>query len=272
MTTPVNQIPSFIDKDIFIKDLNKGLNNLLYVRDLSLWYGDKQILKNVELNIRDKGITTLLGPSGCGKTTLLRTFNRLTDLYPNVKTQGSIFFELRDIVNDEIDVYQHRQKMGLVSQRPQLLPGSIADNIRYALNLKGVKNKSEVADKIEHYLKKVTLWAEVDSRLDAPASGLSIGQQQRLCLARGLSIEPRVILADEPTSALDPVSSRKIEELFTELSKEVAIVLVTHSMSQAKRISNLVAFMHDGEIAEKGKPEVIFENPSNEYFREFLQS
>lgn len=266
----IHHIPSFIDKEIVQKDLFKGLNNLLYVRDLSLWHGEKQTLKSVELNIRDKGITTLLGPSGCGKTTLLRTFNRLTDLYPSVKTKGSIFFEGNDILNDKIDVYELRQKMGLMSQKPQLLPGTIADNIRYALTLKGVKNKTEQDDRIEYFLKKVTLWEEVKERLNSPASGLSIGQQQRLCLARGLSVEPRVILADEPTSALDPISSRKIEELFKELSKEVALVLVTHSLAQAKRLADYVAFMYYGEVAEKGKPSLVFENPQSEILKEYL--
>lgn len=260
-----------IDHDIVLKDEAKGLHNLIYVKDLSLWHGQQQTLKNVELNIRDKGITVLLGPSGCGKTTLLKSFNRLTDLSTDIKTTGSILFDGSDILDKSTDVYDLRLKMGLLSQRPQPLPGTIADNIRYALKLKGIKNKTEQDHKIEHFLKKGALWDEVKDRLKNPASSLSIGQQQRLCLARGLSIEPRVILADEPTSALDPISSRKIEEQFKELSKEFSIVLVTHILRQAKRLADYVAFMYFGEIIEKGRPDVLFDNPKTEIFKEYLE-
>ncbi len=259
-----------IDADIIEKDQAKGLHNLLYVKNLSLYHGPVQTLKNVELNIRDKGITVLLGPSGCGKTTLLKTFNRLIDLYPDIRTEGAVFFEGQDILSRKTDVYDLRQKMGLLSQRPYPLPGSISDNIGYALQLKGIKNKTEKEDRIAYYLKKVALWEEVKERLKSPAGRLSIGQQQRLCLARGLAIEPRVILADEPTSALDPISSRKIEEQFKELSQEFAIVLVTHILRQAKRLADYVAFMYFGEVVEKGKPAVLFENPKTEKFKEYL--
>ncbi|ELR73372.1 Phosphate transport ATP-binding protein PstB [Fulvivirga imtechensis AK7] len=265
-----NHVSSIIDQEIIRKDQAKGLHNLIYVKDLSLWHGKQQTLKNVELNIRDKGITVLLGPSGCGKTTLLKTFNRLSDLYPDIRTEGSIFFEGKDILSKEIDVYDLRQKMGLLSQRPQPLPGTIAENIRYALKLKGIKAKSEQDDRIAHYLQKVALWEEVKDRLKSPAGRLSIGQQQRLCLARGLAIEPRVILADEPTSALDPISSRKIEEQFKELSQEFSIVLVTHILRQAKRLADYVAFMYFGEVIEKGRPDVLFEDPKTETFKEYL--
>lgn len=273
ISTPMTQeaiAAALIEQEIIEKDKAKGLQNLLYVKDLSLWHGQQQTLKNVELNIRDKGITVLLGPSGCGKTTLLRTFNRLTDLYPDIRTQGSVYFEGVDILGKNIDVYSLRQKMGLLSQKPQPLPGTIADNIRYALKLKGIRTKSEQDDRIEYYLNKVALWHEVKDRLKNPATSLSIGQQQRLCLARGLSIEPRVILADEPTSALDPISSRKIEEQFKELSKDVAIVLVTHILHQAKRLADFVAFMYFGEMVEKGRPAVMFDNPKAESLKEYL--
>ncbi len=262
---------SLIDEEIIRKDESKGLHNLIYVKDLSLWHGKQQTLKNVELNIRDKGITVLLGPSGCGKTTLLKSFNRLIDLDPDIKTTGSIFFEDKDILTKNIDVYALRQKMGLLSQRPHPLPGTIADNIRYALKLKGIKSKVEQDDRIEYYIKKVALWEEVKDRLKYSANSLSIGQQQRLCLARGLAIEPRVILADEPTSALDPISSRKIEEQFQELSKEFAIVLVTHILRQAKRLADYTAFMYYGEVVEKGKPSDLFENPKTDIFKDYLQ-
>ncbi|MDX2247783.1 MAG: phosphate ABC transporter ATP-binding protein [Bacteroidia bacterium] len=269
MNTIDQNIP-FLDQNIIKKDESKGLHNLLYVNNLSLWHGKQQTLKKVELNIRDKGITVLLGPSGCGKTTLLKTFNRLTDLYSDIHTEGSIFFEGQDILNKKIDVYDLRQKMGLLSQKPHPLPGTIADNIRFALKLKGIKAKSELDDRVEFYLRKVALWEEVKERLKSPAGRLSIGQQQRLCLARGLAIEPRVILADEPTSALDPISSRKIEEQFKELSQDFAIVLVTHILRQAKRLADYVVFMYFGEVVEKGRPGVVFENPTSETFKEYL--
>ncbi len=267
-----NDVTSLIGEDIVKKDQAKGLHNLLYVNDLSLWHGKKQTLKNVELNIRDKGITVLLGPSGCGKTTLLKTFNRLTDLYPDIRTEGSIIFEGKDILDKTIDVYSLRQKMGLLSQKPHPLPGTIADNISYALKLKGIKNKSELADRTELYLQKVGLWEEVKERLKTSAGQLSIGQQQRLCLARGLAVEPRVILADEPTSALDPVSSRKIEECLLELKEDVAVVLVTHILRQAKRLADYVAFMYYGEVVEKGRPGVLFDNPKTKIFQEYLSA
>lgn len=259
-----------IDSEIVKKDQLKGLQNLIYVKDLNLWHGMQQTLRNIELNIRDKGITVLLGPSGCGKTTLLKTFNRLIDLDPNIRTTGSVFFDGDNVLDGKTDVYSLRQKMGLLSQRPCPLPGTIADNIRYALKLKGVRVKSEQDDRIEYYLKKVSLWGEVSDRLRHPASRLSIGQQQRLCLARGLAIEPRVILADEPTSALDPISSKKIEEQFIELSNDFAIVLVTHVLRQAKRLADYVAFMYFGEIIEKGRPEPVFETPKSVIFRDYI--
>ncbi|WP_347156700.1 phosphate ABC transporter ATP-binding protein [Pontibacter chitinilyticus] len=244
---------------------------LIHVAGLNLYHGNQQTLKQVELSIRDKGITVLLGPSGCGKTTLLKTFNRLTDIYPDIRTEGSIYFLGRDILARDVDVYELRQQMGLLSQRPYPLPGTIADNIRYALKLKGITSKTEQEHRIEHYLQKAALWEEVKDRLHSPAGRLSIGQQQRLCLARGLSIEPRVLLADEPTSALDPISSRKIEEQFQELSKEVAIVLVTHILRQAKRLADYVAFMYYGEVVEKGAPGVVFDNPQTETLKEYLE-
>jgi phosphate transport system ATP-binding protein len=266
-----DSIPPFLDPEIVLKDEAKGLHNLLYVKDLNLWHGKEQTLKNIELNIRDKGITVLLGPSGCGKTTLLKTFNRLTDLNPDIRTEGSIHFDGHDILTKQTDVYDLRQKMGLLSQRPHPLPGTIADNIRYALKLKGIRSRTEQDHLIEYYLQKVALWEEVKERLKKPAGSLSIGQQQRLCLARGLSIKPRVILADEPTSALDPISSRKIEEQFKELSKDFAIVLVTHILRQAKRLADYVAFMYFGEIVEKGRPGVLFDNPKTNTFKEYLE-
>lgn len=247
------------------------MDQLIKIQGLNVWHGKQQTLKNIHLDIKDKGITVLLGPSGCGKTTLLKTFNRLTDLYPDMQTQGAIYFNSKNILDAKTDVYALRQQMGLLSQRPQPLPGTIADNIRYALKLRNIRNKQEQEDLIEHYLKKAALWNEVSDRLKKPAGGLSIGQQQRLCLARGLAIEPRVLLADEPTSALDPISSGKIEEQFQELSKEFSVVLVTHILRQAKRLANDVVFMYLGEIIEQGTGQEVFANPKTEIFKSYLE-
>jgi phosphate transport system ATP-binding protein len=248
----------------------KSSKSILSVQSLNLWHGKQQTLKNIHLDIPEKGITVLLGPSGCGKTTLLKTFNRLTDIYPDIRTEGAVLFEGQDILNKKIDVYSLRQQMGLLSQRPHPLPGSIADNIRYALKLKGITNKTEQNHRIEFFLQKVALWEEVKDRLKSSAGSLSIGQQQRLCLARGLAIEPKVILADEPTSALDPISSRKIEEQFKELSQEYSIVLVTHILRQAKRLADYVVFMYFGEIVEQGLPSELFEKPQTDTLKEYL--
>jgi len=251
--------------------LSGNLHTLLQVQKLSLWHGRQQILKKIDLSIRDRGITVLLGPSGCGKTTLLKTFNRLVDLYPDIRTEGSVLFEGHDILSRKTDVYALRQKMGLLSQRPQPLPGTIAGNIRYALKLKGIASRSEQDGRIEHYLRRTALWQEVKDRLKSPAASLSIGQQQRLCLARGLAVEPRVILADEPTSALDPISSGKIEEQFQELSRDFAIVLVTHILRQARRLADFVAFMYFGEIVEQGHAGAVLEQPQSATLQEYLR-
>jgi len=254
-------------RKIMTKNSSKSI---LSVQSLNLWHGKQQTLKNIHLNIPEKGITVLLGPSGCGKTTLLKTFNRLTDIYPDIRTEGAVLFKGQDILNKKPDAYSLRQQMGLLSQRPHPLPGSIADNIRYALKLKGISNKTEQNHRIEFFLQKVALWEEVKDRLKSSSGSLSIGQQQRLCLARGLAIEPKVILADEPTSALDPISSRKIEEQFKELSQEYSIVLVTHILRQAKRLADYVAFMYFGEIIEQGLPGELFENPQTDTLKEYL--
>ncbi|UII21502.1 phosphate ABC transporter ATP-binding protein [Fulvivirga ligni] len=243
---------------------------LIRVKDLNLWHGSQQTLKSINLDIEDKGIAVLLGPSGCGKTTLLKTFNRLSDLYPDVSQRGQILLEGKNIFDKNVDVYDLRQKMGLLSQKPQPLPGTISENIKYALKLKGINGKSELEDRVEFYLKKVSLWEEVKDRLKSSAGRLSIGQQQRLCLARGLAVEPRVILADEPTSALDPISSRRIEEQFKELSEEFSIILVTHILRQAKRLADYVVFMYFGEVIEQGTPNSVFENPKTDTLKEYL--
>ena len=216
-------------------------------------------------------ITVLVGPSGCGKTTLLKCLNRLTDLYPDLKLSGKICIDGEDILDSNKDITAIRQKMGLLLQRPFPLPMSIYDNIAYGLKLKGIRNKKIISEKVEKHLKEVALWDEVKDRLKTSAQRLSIGQQQRLCLARGLAVEPEIILADEPTSALDPISSRVIESQFMQLKDDYTIILVTHILRQAKRLADYVVFMYYGEIVEYGEAAEIFENPKTDILKEYLK-
>lgn len=229
------------------------------------------ILKNVSTIIPKNKITVLLGPSGCGKTTLLKCLNRLTDLYPDLKVSGSIRIDGDNIFDARKDITAIRQKMGLLLQRPYPLPMSIYDNIAYGLKLKGIRSKKIISDKVEKHLKEVALWDEVKDRLKTSAQRLSIGQQQRLCLARGLAVEPEIILADEPSSALDPISSRVIEEEFIKLKSDYTIILVTHILRQAKRLADNVIFMYYGEIIESGPAQQVFEDPQSEILKEYLR-
>lgn len=241
------------------------------IKGLNLHIGNKHILKDINVKIPEKKLTVILGPSGCGKTTLLKSLNRLTDLYPEVKTQGKIFNGEIDILNPKIEITELRKKMGLLAQSPYPLPMSIYDNITYGLRISGRRKKRYLSKRVEYYLRQVSLWEEVKDRLKDPASALSIGQQQRLCLARGLSVDPDIILADEPTSALDPVSSREIEELFLKLKQRYTIVMVTHILRQARRVADYVIFMYLGEIIEHGTAEQIFENPQNPITQAYIK-
>jgi phosphate transport system ATP-binding protein len=212
-----------------------------------------------------------MGPSGCGKTTLLRCMNRLTDLNPQTKVNGQIFIENADILNTSRDITEIRKMMGLLAQRPYPLPMNIYNNVAYGLRISGRKKKRFLEKRVEHYLRQVNLWEEVKDRLKDPAAALSIGQQQRLCLARGLAVDPRIILADEPTSALDPISSQLIEEKFAELKTSYTIVMVTHILRQARRIADYVVFMYLGEVIEQGPAEEFFENPKMEMTKSYLK-
>src|SRR3954467_22551 len=241
------------------------------IRDLNVYSKTAHILKDINITIPKNKITVLLGPSGCGKTTLLKCMNRLTDLYSELRLTGSIEIDGQNILTERNHITEIRQKMGLVMQRPFPLPMSIYDNIAYGLKLKGVRKKSIIADKVEKHLREVALWDEVKDRLKSSAQRLSIGQQQRLCLARGLAVEPEIILADEPTSALDPISSRVIEEEFLKLKNDYTIILVTHILRQAKRLADFVVFMYYGEIVEYGPAKEIFENPKTEILKEYLR-
>jgi phosphate transport system ATP-binding protein len=241
------------------------------VDHLNLYIGKEHILKDINLVIPENQLTVILGPSGCGKTTLLKSLNRLTDLNPDVKISGHIFNGNEDILHPKTEITQLRKKMGLLSQSPYPLPMSIYDNITYGLKISGRRKKKFLIRRVENYLRQVSLWEEVKDRLKSPASELSIGQQQRLCLARGLAVDPEIILADEPTSALDPVSSKDIEEMFLKLKQRYTIVVVTHILRQAKRIADYVIFMYLGEIIEHGPAEQIFEHPQHEMTKAYLK-
>ena len=235
-------------------------NPHISVRDLNVYIQKNHILKNVNLDIPNKAITCIIGPSGCGKTTLLKTFNRLIDQSIDVKIDGQVLLDGENIHAKDAEVISLRKKMGLLSQRPCPLPMSIFDNVAYGPRIHGRRNKRKLTKMVEYYLKAAGLWDEVKDRLNSPASSLSIGQQQRLCLARGLAVEPEIILGDEATSALDPISSKKIEELFVELKEQYSIVLVTHTLRQAKRIADYVIFMYLGEVIEAGPAAEIFKS------------
>ncbi len=241
------------------------------IENLNVHAGKHHILKEVNVGIPRNRITVVLGPSGCGKTTLLKCMNRLTDLYPELKVTGRIMIGDKNILEAGEDIYQLRQQMGLLSQRPYPLPMTIYNNIAYALRLRGVSGRREMHKQVMDYLKQANLFNEVRNRLKEPASRLSIGQQQRLCLARGLAVNPEIILADEPTSALDPISSQYIEEKFVELRDKYTIILVTHTLRQAKRIADHVVFMYMGEVVEQGSVEEVFEDPREEMTKQYLK-
>lgn len=246
-------------------------NTKIHISELNLSIGKQKILKNINLEIPEKKITVILGPSGCGKTTLLKSLNRLTDLYPEMHVTGNIFIDKEDILHTTEDITLLRQKMGLLSQRPYPLPMNIYNNVAFGLRISGRKKKRYLDKRVEHYLKQANLWDEVKDRLKDPASALSIGQQQRLCLARGLAVDPDIILADEPTSALDPISSEAIEKKFVELKQQYTIVMVTHVLRQARRIADYVVFMYLGEVIEQGTADEVFNNPKQEMTKQYLK-
>lgn len=243
----------------------------IQIKDLNVHIEGKHILKNINLDIPNNSVTSIIGPSGCGKTTLLKTLNRLMDDSKNVKISGSVLVNGEDIYAKDAEVTHIRKKMGLLSQRPFPLPMSIFENIAYGPRIHGERNKKILKDIVETQLKNVGLWEEVKDRLDSSATGLSIGQQQRLCLARGLAVRPEIILGDESTSALDPISTQTIENLLIELKKDYTIVLVTHILRQARRVSDYIIFVYNGEIVEFGKTEDVLLNPKNEITQQYVK-
>ena|ERR1051326_7183524 len=241
------------------------------VKNLNVHIGGNHILKNINIDIPDKKVTSFIGPSGCGKTTLLKTFNRLLDRQNKVQIDGHVLVDGEDLYAPGTEVTHIRKKMGLLSQRPFPLPMNIYDNVTYGARMHGKKNKKELDEMVEHYLRAVGLWDEVKDRLNGPATRLSIGQQQRLCLARGLAVEPEIILGDEPTSALDPVSTHKVEELFLQLKEKYTLVLVTHILRQARRVSDFIVFIYMGEIIEFGPTEELLLNPKEKLTRDYVR-
>lgn len=249
---------------------NVGASASIEVEHLNVRIQSNHILKDINLSIPDKKITCIIGPSGCGKSTLLKSFNRLLDTNEHVKIDGKVLVDGEDLYAHGAEVTHIRRKLGLLSQRPCPLPMSIFDNVAFGCRIHGIRNRRKLNMIVSHYLKAAGLWEEVRDRLNTPASRMSIGQQQRLCLARGLAVEPQFILADEATSALDPISSKIIEELFMKLKQEYGIVMVTHTLHQALRIADYVIFMYMGEIIEMGTAEEVFKNPQKELTQKYL--
>lgn len=242
------------------------------VKNLNFYYGDVHALKNINLSVLRRKVTALIGPSGCGKTTFLRCFNRMHDLYPHNRYEGEIILhpDNINIISSEIDPIEIRMQISMVFQKPNPFPKSIYENVAYGLRVRGIKKKSILDETVEKSLKGAALWDEVKDRLHNLAFDLSGGQQQRLCIARALATNPRILLFDEPTSALDPIATSKIEELIVELKKEVTIIIVTHNMQQAARVSDFTAFMYLGEIIEYDKTDKIFTAPSHKLTEEYL--
>ncbi len=240
------------------------------VKNLDLYYGEKQALKNIHIDIDERSVTALIGPSGCGKSTFLRTLNRMNDLIPNVRIEGQILIKDTDIYSDAVDVEMLRKRVGMVFQAPNPFPKSIYENVAYGPRIHGLNDKKKLDEIVERSLRGAALWDEVKDRLKDRATGLSGGQQQRLCIARALAVEPDILLMDEPTSALDPISTLKVEELVQELKKNYTIVIVTHNMQQAARISDKTAFFLNGDLIEYNDTDKLFSNPDHQQTEEYI--
>jgi phosphate transport system ATP-binding protein len=253
-----------------VRSRESGSEPSLVVDDLCLFYGEQQALTHISLTISRQQVTAFIGPSGCGKSTLLRCFNRMNDLIDNVRITGTIVLEGQDIHAREVDVAQLRRRVGMVFQRPNPFPKSIYDNVAYGLRLEGRMRKSEMDDRVEWALRSAALWDEVKDRLKMSALGLSGGQQQRLVIARAVAIQPSVLLLDEPASALDPISTLKVEELIHQLKSDYTIVIVTHNMQQAARVSDYTAFLYLGELVEFDRTDDIFTNPKQKRTEDYI--
>ncbi|WP_228568265.1 phosphate ABC transporter ATP-binding protein PstB [Campylobacter sputorum] len=245
---------------------------ILNIRDFSFWYASSENpnLKNINMPVAINKVTALIGPSGCGKSTLLRSINRIHDLYPGNRYEGEILFHDKNILDQKTDLIDLRIKIGMIFQQPTAFPMSIKDNVEYGLKLQGIKDKKVLAEITEKSLKGANIWDEVKDRLNDDAGGLSGGQRQRLCIARAIAVSPKILLFDEPTSALDPISTIAIEELINRLKEKYTIVIVTHNMQQATRISDYTAFMYLGDLVEFGETKQIFENPREKLLQEYV--
>ncbi len=243
---------------------------ILAVKDLNLHYGDKQALKNIILPMARNQVTAFIGPSGCGKSTLLRCFNRMNDLVDNVRIEGSITFEGQEVNTPDMDVISLRRRIGMVFQQSNPFPKSIYENIVYGMRIAGINDKATLDEAVERSLKSAAIWDEVKDRLNDSALGLSGGQAQRICIARAIAVNPEIILMDEPCSALDPISTLKIEELIDELKEKYTIIIVTHNMQQAARVSDITAFFYLGELIEAGETKTIFTNPEKRQTEDYI--
>ena len=246
------------------------MSEIMTAKDLCLWYGENQALKNINISIPEKSITALIGPSGCGKSTFLKTLNRMNDLIPSVKIQGDVSYKGKNIFDKDVDVNELRRDVGMVFQKPNPFPMSIYDNIAYGPRTHGITSKVKLDEIVEKALKDAAIWDEVKDRLKKNALGLSGGQQQRLCIARALAVEPEVLLMDEPTSALDPISTSRLEELALQLKEKYTIIIVTHNMQQAVRISDNTAFFLLGELVEMGETEKLFSQPKDKRTEDYI--
>lgn len=246
------------------------MSDIMTAKDLCLWYGNSQALKNVSISIPEKSITALIGPSGCGKSTFLKTLNRMNDLIEGVKITGEVCYGDKNIFDSNVDVNELRRNVGMVFQKPNPFPMSIYDNIAYGPRTHGITNKVKLDEIVERALRDAAIWDEVKDRLKKNALGLSGGQQQRLCIARALAVEPQVLLMDEPTSALDPISTSRIEELALKLKEKYTIIMVTHNMQQAVRISDNTAFFLLGELVEFGETEKLFSDPKDKRTEDYI--
>ena len=246
------------------------MSEIMKAKDLCLWYGENQALKNINISVPEKSITALIGPSGCGKSTFLKTLNRMNDLIPTVKITGEVSYNSKNIFDKDVDVNELRRDIGMVFQKPNPFPMSIYDNIAYGPRTHGITSKVKLDEIVEKALKDAAIWDEVKDRLKKNALGLSGGQQQRLCIARALAVEPKVLLMDEPTSALDPISTSRIEELALQLKEKYTIIIVTHNMQQAVRISDNTAFFLLGELIEVDKTEKLFSQPADKRTEDYI--
>ena len=246
------------------------MSEIMTAKDLCLWYGENQALKNINISIPEKSITALIGPSGCGKSTFLKTLNRMNDLIPSVKIQGEVSYKGKNIFDKDVDVNELRRDVGMVFQKPNPFPMSIYDNVAYGPRTHGISSKVKLDEIVEKALKDAAIWDEVKDRLKKNALGLSGGQQQRLCIARALAVEPEVLLMDEPTSALDPISTSRIEELALQLKEKYTIIIVTHNMQQAVRISDNTAFFLLCELVEMGETEKLFSQPKDKRTEDYI--